>query len=140
MDDIAKVKDNEQPSLHLNGGSRKLAKSNLTFDNATGDVFKGTLQSEDPNEGDLFAAESKLTKNSLKVTRCVPVSGEAKVAEFKAGWTMPINGQWLKTSVGTVVVSVQPDDSYMRFILGIIGKLAIIAFAILISCFCSKSD
>ena len=39
MDDIAKVKDNEQPSLHLNGGSRKLAKSNLTFDDATGDAI-----------------------------------------------------------------------------------------------------
>ena len=141
MDDIAKVKDNEQPSLHLNGGSRKLAKSNLTFDNATGDVFKGTLQSEDPNEGDLFAAESKLTKNSLKVTRCVPVSGEAKVAEFGAGWTMPINGQWLKTSEGTGGVSVQPDDSSaMGLILGIIGGLAAIAIAILIYCFCCKSD
>ena len=39
MDDIAKVKDNVKPSLHLGGGSRKLTKSNLTFDDATGDAI-----------------------------------------------------------------------------------------------------
>ena len=54
---------------------------------------------------------------------------------------MPINGQWLKTSVGTGGVSVQPDDSSaMGLILGIIGGLAAIAIAILIYCFCCKSD
>ena len=69
-----------------------LNSSALTFEGATGKPTKQVIKSDDPNEGDLDAGKSQRLSGGIKVTRSVPHTGEAKVAEFKEGWTMPING------------------------------------------------